>query len=134
MLSFKLNRRGFPRLILAASALFGISTGSALATTTITGTVEATGKYLVTGAPVTTTTAAVLKISFENNTPGTNLELCAGTGADFSAGTCPTRLSDSGGPGFVFLTIVDTTAISGKHIYVVRAVGSAAATFHLTIE
>jgi hypothetical protein len=62
---------------------------------------EAAGKYLVTGAPVTTTTAAVLKLSFENTTPGTNLELCAGTGADFAAGTCPTRLSDSGGPGFV---------------------------------
>jgi hypothetical protein len=98
------------------------------------GTVEAAGKYLVTGAPVTTTTAAVLKLSFENTTPGTNLELCAGTGADFIAGTCPTRLSDSGGPGFVFLTIVDTPAISGKIIYVIRAVGAASATFRLTIE
>ena len=63
-----------------------------------------------------------------------DLELCAGTAADFIAGTCPTRLSDSGGPGFVFLTIVDTPAISGKIIYVIRAVGAASATFRLTIE
>jgi hypothetical protein len=120
--------------MLGPAALMIASLGSALASTTITGTVEASGKYLVTGAPVTTTTAAVLKLSFENTTPGTNLELCAGTGADFLAATCPTRLSDSGGPGFVFLTIVDTPAISGKIIYVVRVVGTAAATFRLTIE
>lgn len=120
--------------MLGATALIVGSIGSAFASTTITGTVEAAGKYLVTGAPVTTTTAAVLKISFENTTPGTNLELCAGTGADFIAGSCPTRLSDSGGPGFVFLTIVDTPAISGKIIYVVRGVGTAAATFRLTVE
>jgi hypothetical protein len=69
-----------------------------------------------------------------DTTAGTNLELCAGTGADFAAGTCPVRLSDSGGPGFVFLTIVDTPALSGKIIYVIRAVGIAAATFRLTVE
>jgi hypothetical protein len=63
-----------------------------------------------------------------------DLELCAGTAADFIAGTCPTRLSDSGGPGFVFLTIVDTPAISGKIIDVVRAVGEASATFRPSIE
>jgi hypothetical protein len=121
-------------VMLGAAALMVASVGSALASTTITGTVEASGKYLVSGAPVTTTSAAVLKLSFENTTPGTNLELCAGTGADFGAGTCPTRLSDSGGPGFVFLTIVDTPAISGKFIYVLRVVGAAPATFRLTIE
>ena len=120
--------------MLGATALMVASMGSAFASTTITGTVETAGKYLVTGAPVTTTTATVLKLSFENITPGTNLELCAGTSADFIAGTCPTRLSDSGGPGFVFLTILDTPAISGKIIYVVRVVGTASATFRLTIE
>lgn len=118
---------------LTAISLFTMAS-SLTASTTITGTVEASDKYLVTGAPVTSTTATVLKLSFENTTPGTNLELCAGTGADFIAGTCPTRLSDSGGPGFVFLTIVDTPAISGKIIYVVRVVGIAPATFRLTIE
>ncbi|HEV3333668.1 MAG TPA: hypothetical protein VG096_21940 [Bryobacteraceae bacterium] len=120
--------------MLGASALIVASAGIAFASTTITGTVETTGKYLVSGTPVTTSTASVLKLSFENTTPGTNLELCAGTGADFAAGTCATRLSDSGGPGFVFLTIVDTPAISGKFIYVIRAVGIAPSTFRLTIE
>ena len=127
------NQR-FLSKMLGATALMVASMGSAFASTTITGTVEAAGKYLVTGGPVTTTTASVLKLSFENITPGTNLELCAGTGADFIAGTCPTRLSDSGGPGFVFLTILDTPAISGKIIYVIRVVGTASATFRLTIE
>jgi hypothetical protein len=120
--------------MLGAAALIVASAGIACASTTITGTVETTGKYLVSGAPVTTSTASVLKLSFENTTPGTNLELCAGTGADLAAGTCPTRLSDSGGPGFVFLTIVNTPAISGKSIYVIRAVGIAPSTFRLTIE
>jgi hypothetical protein len=118
---------------LTAVSLFTMASPLA-ASTTITGTVEAAGKYLVTGTPVTSTTATVLKLSFENTTPGTNLELCAGTGADFIADACPTRLSDSGGPGFVFLTIVDTPAISGKIIYVIRVVGIAPATFRLTIE
>lgn len=118
---------------LAGLSLFTIAS-PLFASTTITGTVETAGKYLISGAPVTSTTAAVLKFSFENTTSGTNLELCAGTGADFSAGTCPTRLSDSGGPGFVFLTIVDTPTISGKFIYVIRAVGLAPSTFRLTIE
>ena len=120
--------------MLGATALMVASIGSAFASTTITGTVEVAGKYLVTGAPVTTSTGAVLKVSFENTTPGTNLELCAGIGSDFASGSCPTRLSDSGGPGFVFLTIVDTPAISGKIIYVIRVVGTAAATFRLTVE
>ena len=120
--------------MLGAAALIVASAGSAFASTAITGTVETSGKYLVSGAPVTTSTASVLKLSFENTTPGTNLELCAGTGADFAAGTCATRLSDSGGPGFVFLTIVDTPAISGKLIYVIRVVGIAPSTFRLTIE
>ncbi len=106
----------------------------AWAATVITGTVGTAGKYLVTGAPVTTTTATVLKISFENNTSGTNLELCAGTAADFGAGTCSTRLSDSGGPGFVFLTITDTSQLSGKILFVQRVVGIAASTFRLTVE
>lgn len=120
--------------MLGAATLVATCAGSAAASTTITGTVEAAGKYLVSGAPVTATTAAVLKISFENNTPGTNLELCAGAGTDFAAGTCPMRLSDSGGPGFLFLTIVDTPAIAGKFLYVLRVVGIAPAQFRLTIE
>ena len=124
----------FSFTMLATAALLAASTGSALASTIITGTVGAAGKYLVSGSPVTTTTAAVLKMSFENDTPGTNLALCAGTGADFAAGKCGLQLSDSGGPGFTFLTIVDTPALTGKFIYVLREVGTAAAGFRLTVE
>jgi hypothetical protein len=128
------KRRRWLGHTLIMAALFAVASGNAFASTTITGTVGGGGKYLVTGAPVTTTTAAVLKLSFENKTAGTNLELCAGTAADFSTGTCSTKLSDSGGPGFVFLTIVDTPQLSGKIIYVLRVVGIAPSTFTLTID
>jgi hypothetical protein len=101
---------------------------------TLTGTVGSDGKYLVSGMPVTTATHAVLKLAFENNTPGTNLSLCAGSDADFAAGTAGITLSDSGGPGFKFLTIIDTRALSGKIIYVLRAVGTADAQFTLTVD
>ena len=101
---------------------------------TLTGTVGSSGKYLVTGIPVNTTTHTVLKLAFENNTPGTNLSLCAGNDADFAAGTAGTTLSDSGGPGFKFLTIIDTHALSGQIIYVLREVGTADAEFILTVD
>ena len=101
---------------------------------TITGTVGSSGKYLVTGLPVDTQTHTVLKIAFENNTPGTNLALIAGTGADFASGTGGTQLSDSGGPGFRFLTIIDTNKLSGQIIFVRRAVGSADSQFTLIVE
>lgn len=100
---------------------------------TITGTVGATG-YLVTGMPVTTASQAVLKIAFENGTAGTNIALCAGTTAEFSAGTVGLRLSDSGGPGFQFLTIIGTEQLVGKVIYVLRLVGTAPSQFTLTID
>jgi hypothetical protein len=131
---FPLNGQKWFRHAVGALALLAASAHGAMAATTITGTVQSEGKYLVSGAPVATTTPAVLKLSFQNNTPGTNLELCAGAGSDFISGACPIRLSDSGGPGFVFLTIVDTPALSGKVIYVIRAVGIAPATFQLTVE
>ncbi|MGA8534531.1 MAG: hypothetical protein WB615_10525 [Candidatus Tumulicola sp.] len=101
---------------------------------TVTGTVGSSGKYLVTGMPVKTDAHAILKMTFENMTGGTNLALCAGTDADFSSGTAGLRLSDSGGPGFVFLTIVGTQHLSGKIIYVLREVGTADAQFTLTID
>jgi hypothetical protein len=44
------------------------------------------------------------------------------------------RLSDSGGPGFVFLTIADTSQLSGKIIFVQRAVGITSSGFALTVE
>jgi hypothetical protein len=101
---------------------------------TITGNVGSTGKYLVTGIPVDTKTPAVMKIAFQNNTSGTNLALCAGTTANFAAGTVGTQLSDSGGPGFQFLTIIDVSLLNGQVIYVLRAVGSAASSFTINIE
>jgi hypothetical protein len=101
---------------------------------TITGTVGGSGKYLVTGIPVDTKTHAVLKIAFENNTPGTNLALFAGTDANFASGSGGMQLSDSGGPGFRFLTIIDTHQLSGKIIFVRRAVGSADSQFTLVVE
>jgi hypothetical protein len=129
-----LNLRTWLGLLTVGFGMFAVSTGNALASTTITGFVGPSGKYLVSGAPVTATTAAVLKLSFENKTSGTNLELCAGTAADFAAGTCSVRLSDSGGPGFVFLTITDTSQLSGKFIFVQRVVGITSSEFVLTIE
>jgi hypothetical protein len=96
---------------------------------TITGTVGSSGKYLVTGLPVDTTANAVLKIAFENNTSGTNLVLFAGTGAEFESGSGGMQLSDSAGPAFEFLTIIDTQQLSGKIIFVRREVGSANSQF-----
>ena len=101
---------------------------------TLTGTVGSNGKYLVTGIPVDTTANAVLKIAFENNTAGTNLALFAGTVANFETGTGGMQLSDSGGPGFRFLTIIDTQQLSSKIIFVRREVGAANAQFTLMIE
>jgi hypothetical protein len=90
----------------------------------LTGAVGAGGKYLVTGMPVDTKAHTVLKIVFENKTAGTNLGLFAGTGE--------LQLSDSGGPGYQFLTIIDTHKISGKIIHVLREVGTADSVFSLT--
>ena len=91
---------------------------------TITGTMG--DKYLVSGMPVKTTANTVLKIEFENNTAGPNLSLCAGSMAAFNSGNIKKSmvLASSGGPGFQFLTIVDTKQLSGKVIYVLRETGT----------
>jgi hypothetical protein len=101
---------------------------------TITGTVGSSGKYLVTGIPIDTQTHTVLKMVFENRTSGTNLGLFAGTDADFTSGSGGLELSDSGGPGFQFLTIIDTNKLSGKVIFVRREVGTADSQFALTVD
>ncbi len=101
---------------------------------TIKGSVGTDGKYLVTGMPVDTHAHTVLKIVFENNTSGTNLALCAGSMAEFASGTVGIQLSDSGGPGFQFLTIIDTHQLSGKVLYVLREVGSAVSEFTITVD
>jgi hypothetical protein len=120
-------------IVLTTLALLAVPTTYAFAQIKITGTVGISGKYMVTGAPVSASTG-LLKLSFENNTAGTNLELCAGTTADFSAGSCATVLSDSGGPGFVFLTIIDAAKLSGKILFVRRAVGAADSQFTLIVD
>jgi len=43
-------------------------------------------------------------------------------------------LSGSGGPGFQFLTIIDTQKLLGKIIFVRREVGAADSKFALTVE
>jgi hypothetical protein len=118
-------------LLLASFIMAGAQQAQAL---TITGTFT-TGKYLLTGSPANSTTHAVLKIAFETTSVGQNLSLCAGTTADFSVGHCATQLSDSGGPGLKFLTIVDAATLDGKQLFIIRNVGiNAPASFSVTIE
>src|SRR5437016_5972787 len=100
---------------------------------TITDTVGSSGKFLVTSIPVHGSVPAVLKLTFENNTSGTNLVLVAGTAEDFEQ-DAGTDISGSGGPGFRFLTILDTGQLDGKHLYVRREVGSADSQFTLTLD
>ena len=124
------NQKLFAATLSVGALLFsGAKQAEAL---TITGTVGS--KYLLTGSPVNTTTPAVLKIAFETTTSGENLALCAGSSADFAAGKCAIPLSDSGGPGFTFLTIVDAATLNGKILFVLREVGVNPASFKVTIE
>ena len=121
------------KIALAAVAVFaGLSAAQSAHALTITGTTGA--KYLVSGSAVNSTGMGVLRMSFENRTAGTNLSLCAGTLAEFSAGTCGTLLADSGGPGFTFLAVQDADKLNGKYLYVIRTVGSEASLFTLVIE
>jgi len=120
--------------VLLTLALLSVFPRSADAAMQITDTVGASGKFLVTGMPVSGPTSAIVKLVFGNLTSGTNLELCAGSTADFSSGTCALSLSSSGGPGFNFLTIVDLAQLNGKVLFVKRAVGTAASKFSLTVE
>ena len=101
---------------------------------TITGTVGSSGKYLVTGMPVASQAHTPLKITFENNTGGANLGLWAGSVADFEKGNAGTQLSDSGGPGFIFLTIIDAAGLNKKVLYVQREVESGNSQFTINIE
>ena len=118
----------------AALGVLAVAASSAQAAITLTDTVGPSGKFLVTGAAVNATSPGRIKIVFGNLTAGVNLQLCAGTPADFTAGTCAVSLSSSGGPGFNFLTIVEAPALNGKVLFVKRAVGTANAGFSLTIE
>ena len=120
--------------VVSILGLFGIASQSAHAAIQITDTVGPSGKFLVTGMPVSGPANAIVKMVFGNLTSGTNLELCAGSTADFNSGTCALTLSSSGGPGFNFLTIVDVGQLNGKVLFVRRAVGTATAKFSLTVD
>jgi hypothetical protein len=127
-----LNRKLFAAIFCLSAALFsGAQQARAL---TIRDTVGSSGKFLLTGSAVNTKGTAVLKIAFETTTAGNNLALCAGTIADFTAGTCTKILSGSGGPGFTFLTIVDAVTLDGLQLYVILEVGTGPACFSVTIE
>jgi len=120
------------RTTLAAVCASVLALASKAEALSISGTVGS--KYLLTGSAVNVSANAVLKISFETTSPGDNLALCAGSVADFAAGRCATQLNDSGGPGFRFLTIVDAASLNGKHLYILREVGSTPTSFFFTIE
>ena len=100
---------------------------------TISGTVGSSGTYLVTSIPVNSAVPVLLKLTFENITPGTNLSLVAGTVEDFENGT-GMNISDSGGPGLRFLSILDTGQLDGRHLFVRREVGTADSDFTLSID
>jgi hypothetical protein len=120
--------------VLAAVGLFGSFLPSARAAVQVTDTVGTSGLFLISGIPVNAPHGGPIKMVFGNLTSGTNLALCAGSTADFSAGTCKTLLSSSGGPGFNFLTIVDLAKLNGQVLFVKRVVGTAASAFSLTVE
>jgi hypothetical protein len=119
-------------VVFVAFVVLGGLIDNARASVTITGV--ASPKYLITSTPVTSDGDGVLKMTFENRTPGTNVSLCMGTMEDFAQGKCAMHLSGSGGPGARFLTIIDARELSGKVLYAIRGVGTAPAQFVLTVE
>jgi hypothetical protein len=101
---------------------------------TITGTVAPKGKYLITGANISSPAPGhLLKLTFETNTSGTNVSLLSGTLTDFENGT-GTQINGSGGPGFVFLSMLDSATLNGKIMYAKHEVGTVAAHFTLNID
>lgn len=118
--------------ILVMVGILGAASTEAAAALVISGTVGASGIYVVTGLDVQGTAPALIKFMFENRTAGTTLQLCAGDGSDFSG--CTMILASSREPGRRFLTIVDLPTLSGKVLYVRRPSGTATSTFVLTVE
>jgi hypothetical protein len=129
----KLHYKILLRMLVMVGILVAAGTEAAAAVA-ISSTVGASGKYLVTQVPVTGTAPAMIKLTFENRTAGTKLELCAGAGGDFAGGYCPMSLANSVARGAPLLTIVDMATLSGKVLYVRSVAGTAASTFVLTVE
>ena len=77
-------------------------------------------KQLITGMAITTKVKTLLKVKFAGfQLPaGETLTLCAGDANNFQAGDCPLILSvisDDQGP---YLSIIDTSQVLGKHLYI----------------
>jgi hypothetical protein len=128
-----MKRNIFAALFCLIAVLLSVAP-MAQAAVTVTGTVPAGGKYQVSAAQIGITTHAVLKITFQNLTSGTNLSFCAGSGSQFNAKQCGTLLGASGGPGYTTLTIIDAASLNGMTLYVIREAGSANSNFTITIE
>jgi hypothetical protein len=121
------------RIILGASILLAGLTLNMFAIT-INGGVGTNGKAQISAGVVNSTAVMPLKIAFVNTGSGTNLQLCAGSNADFTAGKCAMILGVSGGAGFTSLMIIDAGQLYGKQIYVIRGAGTAASGFTVTVE
>jgi hypothetical protein len=119
--------------LLSVACIIGFNTTGARAAVVITGTVGAKA-YLITGSTINTKAHSNVKITFVDNTGGTNVALCSGTSAQVASNTCGTQLNDSGGPGFIFLTLIDVATLNGLQLYAIREAGSTPASFTLTIE
>ena len=116
------------RLVAGFVICFLLSTASAIAGVTITGTtVDHT--FVITGMSVSTRhTPTVFKITLTNKTPLTRIILCAGSLTDQHANRCPMQLSHADtilDPEHAVLTIVESNAIEGMHIWVVHLVNQA---------
>jgi hypothetical protein len=118
--------------MVALAVLAGLS--PAEAAVTVAGSVGDSGKYLVSGTPVSGPATAIVKFTFRTLTPGARLSLCAGTLADFESGRCAIHLASSEGPDAMFLSIVDLRTLGGKMLYVSRGGGAGNARFELTAE
>jgi hypothetical protein len=129
------RHRGIFAAVLITLGLISATISNAGAAVVITGSVGNSGKYLVSGAPIAANKEeGVLKITFETRTPGFNLSLCLGALTDFGSGTCTKNLVGSGGPGFIFLSIVNVAELDGQVFFVKRNVGNGTASFAITME
>jgi hypothetical protein len=98
---------------------------------TVSGTVS--DKSLI-SEPISTKVKAIVKFKFVIKTTGANVELCAGTFNDFNAGSCPFALGISGAPSVESFSIVDTSQLLGKSIYVINHGTAPLVSFEVTIE
>jgi hypothetical protein len=77
-------------------------------------------KQLVTGMSISTKVKTLMKIKFAGfQLPaGQSLTLCAGTMKDFQVGDCPLILSTISADEGPYLSIIDTSQVLGKDLYI----------------